>query len=125
MPLNDPSHWKELTNMTFAYQNLYALAIAFAAGTVAHIEKIQNKTIKGFHFVTFVYDLLISSFVGIITLYVCLYFHLDAYATGACCGIMAHQGTRGLALLTNAFVNKFGIKIKDLDKEINQKDKKC
>lgn len=101
MPLNNPNNWERLTDLTFLYQHAFALFIALLAAFVAHVEKIQNKTLKGFRIVVFFYDVVVSSFVGLLTLYACLHFHLAMEATGVLVGVLAHQGTRGLALLTN------------------------
>lgn len=106
--MKDPNNWEKLLDFSFLWQHLFALFIALFAGIVAHVEKIQNKTLKGFHFVIFIYDLIISSFVGLIVLYGCLYFELGMNATGVLIGVLSHQGTRGLALITNAVVKKIG-----------------
>lgn len=108
--LKDPNNWDKLFDFNFFIQHLFALVIAIFAGIVAHIEKIQNKTLKGFQFVVFIYDVVISSFVGLLVLYACLYLKLEIEATAVLIGVLAHQGTRGLALLTNILAKRLGVK---------------
>ena len=110
VPMKDPNNWERLTDLSFIYQHAFALFLAIFAAVVAHVEKIQNKTLKGFHIVVFFYDVIVSSFVGVLTLYACLHFSVSMEATGVLVGVFAHQGTRGLALLTNAVFKRFGVK---------------
>ncbi len=115
--VTNPENWKNLLTNTYIYQHAFAVVIAVFAGIVAHVEKIQKGTIKGFSFITLVYDVTISAFVGILTLYFCLKMDFDMNTTGLTVGVISHQGTRGLALLTNKVTELLTLKKEDKDKK--------
>lgn len=78
---------------------LYILFIAFWAGTAKYLSSLrkdEKPTMMGWFI-----DTTVSGFVGIIAAMVCQYYQLDFLLTASITGIMAHNGTRSLYLISN------------------------
>ena len=83
---------------------VWLILISIWGGTVRYIIEIRNG--KRPSFMSWVYEAVISGFVGVITAMICQYYVLDFLITSAITGIAAHNGTRTLYVLTEIIKKK-------------------
>lgn len=91
--------------------HIWMLFISAMAGLVAHIERMQSGSTKGFLIIMFVYDMITSALMGLIALYACMSQGLDIYYTGVVIAVFAHSGTKGLGLLTKLAAGKLKVEV--------------
>lgn len=75
----------------------WLLIISVWGGTVRYITdiKLGNKP----SFIAWLYEAVVSAFVGVITAMTCQYYQLDFLLTSAITGVAAHNGTRTLYVI--------------------------
>lgn len=93
------------------FKYLVLIFISCWAGFVRWLIAIKNGQQP--KFVDFIIDINISAFVGAITLFICQYYQLEFWLTGAIVGISAHNGTRSLYLISKILKNRFAVKLKE------------
>lgn len=86
-----------LARLADAAASTWFVFLATLGGTAAYITKSREQ--GKFSWLDLLGDLIISSFSGIITAYVCFELKWDMYATAAACGVAGHQGSRALKLI--------------------------
>lgn len=105
MPINNvPNGWEQYFAATWVF------ILSIWGGTVHTIKKVQTGILKRFTFREWVYDMIISGFVGVITYSICKSAGFDEWTTVVCIGIASHQGTRGLLLLEQWITDKLGVR---------------
>lgn len=97
MPQNNipPEWWNQI--LTF----IWVGALSIWGGTVHTIKKVRDGVIERFTFREWVFDVVTSGFVGVITYLMCQSANLSPMLTAALIGIASHQGTRALLILEN------------------------
>ena|SRR5690554_967705 len=83
----------------------WLVLLAIWGGTAAHIERMRKHNLK-LSLATLFGDLIVSSFVGMLTAYVCVETGASFYLTAAACGVAGHQGGRAIALFANWLKDK-------------------
>lgn len=127
MPVDNLSFLQRLAEYgLFGY--LWLLIISIWGGTVRYIADIKAGNQPSF--VSWLYEAIVSGFVGVITAMTCQYYNLDFLVTSAVTGIAAHNGTRSLNLITEILkknaskqVDQDGIPRKILAMKQNKQDK--
>jgi len=103
MPHKDHSNYSWITY-------LWIMVLSIWGGTAHTIRKVRMGIIKHFSISEWIGDMVIASFLGIITFYLCEYANIQAPLNAVFIAISAHQGTRGIALLEKYIFEKFKIK---------------
>jgi len=93
------------------FQHIWVMGISMLAGLIGHIERIQNHDEKKFIFMMFIYDMVTSSFVGLLALYACLSAGIDIYMIGVIVGMAAHSGTKGLSAVLKIVAGKYKVSV--------------
>ena len=97
MPLNNvPNDWNQYIAL------LWVMILSIWGGTVYTIKKVREGIIERFTFREWVYDVITSGFVGVITYALCQEASFSPWVSAACIGIASHQGTRALLVLENS-----------------------
>lgn len=91
---------------------LWIVTIASWGGIAGYLHKINMHEIKRFSPLEFIGEVIISSFVGIITFWLCKASGIDELITAASVGLSGHMGSRALFLLENN-LRKTVIKTRD------------
>lgn len=76
---------------------IWILIICGWAGTVRYLTTLEGKAPTWLGWVT---EIIVSGFVGVLTATVCQYYGIDFLLMSAITGIMAHNGTRSLYILS-------------------------
>lgn len=74
--------------------------VSIWAGTVRYLTELKGER---FSFAGWMIEACVSGFVGIMTALICNYYTLPLTLTAAITGISAHNGTRSLYFITEAF----------------------
>jgi uncharacterized membrane protein HdeD (DUF308 family) len=89
---------------------LLALLLACYGGIVQHVQRLR-KTDKKFIWREFWFDLLISSFAGLLTYFLCDWAEITGTAKAAILiAISGHMGTRAIASFQTLHEKMFGVK---------------
>lgn len=105
MPFQDPSN---------IFAHIWMLLVASWGATVNYISRIKRGTVTKFSLIEWLGELVIASFSGILTYWVCLYVHLDPLLTAAAVGVSGHAGGRTVYFFETVF-NK---KLEDIAKRL-------
>jgi len=103
---------EEIFNESGILQHLWVFVISFIAGVVGHFERMQSKQGSRFIFMILIYDLVTSSFMGLLALYACLAAAIDIYTIGVIVGVAAHSGTKGLSSILKLIAGKYKVSVK-------------
>lgn len=82
----------------------WLIVISIWGGTVRYITDVKRGDKPSF--MSWLYEAIISAFVGIITAMLCQYYHLDFLLTSAITGMAAHNGTRTLYVIAEVLKKK-------------------
>lgn len=85
---------------------LYVIVLSIWAGTVYTVKRVKNKELPYFSLREWVGDIVISSFIGIITYLLCKWANIDDLLGAVCIAISAHMGTRAITLFENLFIKR-------------------
>lgn len=84
----------------------WLLFISLLGGTVRYLTSASGTP---FSIKAWIKELVISGFVGVITIMICQYYQLDFMLTGAITGIASHNGTRSIYLIAEIIKKKMTI----------------
>lgn len=85
---------------------IYVLIVSMWAGTAHTIGRVRKGELAKFSFVEWVADIVICSFIGMITYFICRYGKLDEFLTITFVSIASHMGTRAINLFEKLFIAK-------------------
>lgn len=99
----DPSSYSLLTYV-------WIICLAMLGGVVRVLREVdlQRKTGKQI-VITFVTEIIISSFVGLLTFYACRAAEISFFTTALMTGIAGHMGVRALGVLESIYKAKMGV----------------
>ncbi|QCD52793.1 phage holin family protein [Campylobacter sp. RM16192] len=103
---------------------IYVLILSVWAGTAHTVRRIRRKEIPYFSIREWVGDIVISSFIGMVTFHLCRYAGLDDMLMACCVGIASHMGTRALSLFEKVLLDKVKAKGIDIKEDMNANYKK-
>jgi hypothetical protein len=98
----------------------WILLLSVWAGTVRYLTNLEGKRPTLFGWVT---ETIISGFVGIIAAMTCQYYGIDYLMTAALTGVAAHNGTRGLYVISQILKknSKISIQLEPTHAKLNSK----
>jgi len=99
------------------FQHLWMLGISLLAGMVGHFERMEKVHYKSFNVMIFIFDLLTSGFVGLLSLYACLAMCTDIYMMAVIVGMSAHSGTKGISAILKLIAGRYKLSIQIQTKE--------
>ncbi len=105
MPTKDPMTYSVLTY-------LWVIFLSSWGGLVGYLRKIKQGKGRCFSFLELLTELVISSFVGIVTFYLCETQDIDSMLKGAIIASSGVMGSKAIHILDVFFVNqakKFGL----------------
>jgi hypothetical protein len=91
--------------MTFAW----VCFLSMWGGIASYIRKIKQGITKKFSFYELIGEMVISSFVGVITFFLCQTSNLDQTITAALVGLSGHMGSRAIYFIELFLRKKLGI----------------
>ena len=94
--------------LTFAWM----LMLAIWGGIAGYIRKVKLGIAPRFSIVELIGEIVVSGFVGIITLYLCQAAEFDIYLSAALVGISGHFGSRAVFVIEQLLQKKAGVLIK-------------
>jgi len=101
MPLNNlPNEWTQY----FALG--WVMILSVWGGTVHTIKKVRDGVIERFTFREWVYDVITSGFIGVVTYALCKYAGFDEWLSAVMIGVASHQGTRALLIIEQLITRK-------------------
>ena len=103
---------------------LYVLFLSIWAGTAHTIRRIRRREIPYFSIREWIGDIVISSFIGMLTFHFCRYAGIDDMLMACCVGIASHMGTRAVSLFEKVLIDRasktIGVKLEE-PKDTNEK----
>ena len=107
--LPNPFNFNADTVFTF----LWVCALSMWGGVAGYIRKLRQGLTKGFSITELLGEIVVSSFVGIITFFLCQTSHLDQTITAALVGLSGHMGSRAIYLIELFVRKKLGVTVDD------------
>jgi hypothetical protein len=105
VPLNNtPNDWTQLLTA------LWVVTLSIWGGTVHTIKKVRDGVLERFTFREWLYDVITSGFIGVITYALCKYAGFDEWLSAVMIGISSHQGTRALLVIEQAITKRLEVK---------------
>lgn len=89
---------------------VWLIGLSVWAATAHTIRRVKNGELAFFSVREWVGDIVISSFIGVITYYLCKYAQIDEMLTAAAVGLAAHMGTKAISVfegLWAGYVERF------------------
>ena len=83
----------------------WVFIVAGAGGVVSFIQKIKSGTEK-FSFAALTGEILISAFVGVITMFFCEWANFNLWLSAALIGVCGHMGSRALFVMETLITRK-------------------
>ena len=99
MPHKSPENYSFITYV-------WVLGLSLWAGISSYLYKLQIEG-KPFSLFSFVSDVLISGFVGILTFFFCEYSNMPPVESAVVVGVCAHLGTRAISLFQAYIIRKY------------------
>lgn len=97
----DPSSYSLLTYV-------WIICLAMLGGVVRVLREVDLRRKTGKQIiVTFLTEIIISSFVGLLTFYACRAADLSFFTTALMTGVSGHMGVRALGVFESVFKSKF------------------
>jgi hypothetical protein len=101
---NNPNDWTQVLTV------IWVIMLSIWGGTVHTIKKVRDGIIERFTFKEWVYDVITSAFIGVITYALCKYAGFGEWLSAAMIGMASHQGTRALLIIEQAITKRLGVK---------------
>ena len=114
MPHNSPENVPIVTY-------LWVLALALWGGVANNIRKVRMGLIR-FSLAELIGDIVISGFIGVVTYFICDYYHVHDMLAAAFVGISAHMGTRAITAAETAIGERLKIKIPEEQSQTSNKE---
>lgn len=105
MPLNNMPN-----DVTQWFTAFWVIGLSVWGGTVHTIKKVRDGVIERFTFREWVYDVITSGFIGVLTYFMCKSAGFDEYISAGMIGIASHQGTRALLVIEQLITKKLEVK---------------
>lgn len=86
---------------------LWVIGLSIWAATAHTIRRVKEGELGNFSFREWVGDMVISSFIGVLTYYLCKYAQIDDMLTGVAVGVSSHMGTKAIVIFEGAFMATF------------------
>lgn len=99
MPEKDPLNYAMLTYF-------WVIGIACWGGIAGYIRKLKAGHTERFKIAELIGEMVISSFVGIITFFMCEMAHFDHIVAAALVGITGHMGSRAIFIMEDIAAKK-------------------
>ena len=90
---------------------IWVLALSTWGGIAGYVRKIKQGKTKRFSLTELVGEIVISSFVGVITYFLCKSSGIDETITAAVVGVSSHMGSRAIYLIEILVRKKTGLDI--------------
>jgi len=108
MPEKQANEFLEALRVAFPFLSTFALSIW--GGTVSHIQKLRRTKRKFVMGSEYFMDLIICSFAGTLTYFLCMYANIEGWMQAILISISAHMGTRAIASFESLHNRLFNFK---------------
>lgn len=91
----------------------WLIVIAVWGGLAKYLLQVKNDPDKRFSLIELIWELAISGFAGLLTLYSCMYLGFGFPLTAVLTGVAGNMGGQAIALIEHYTLNRIGIRIRN------------